>query len=88
MGNTCAEHLDLLDSMAKRHISIAKRHISGGIRPMPSTKKPISIRRRLQQALGARESPSRKAKTLATLKCGEYVFAQTQNFDGAPTIVC
>eukprot|EP00434_Breviolum_minutum_P004794 symbB.v1.2.004224.t1/scaffold221.1/size262466/8 len=29
-----------------------------------------------------RESPSRKAKTVATLKCGEYVFAQTQNFDG------
>jgi len=29
-----------------------------------------------------RETPSRKAKTVATLKCGEYVFAHTQNFDG------
>ena len=29
-----------------------------------------------------REAPNRRAKTVATLKCGEFVFAHTQNFDG------
>ena len=29
-----------------------------------------------------REAPNRRGKTVATLKCGEFVFAHTQNFDG------